>query len=58
MKIKEIKSGEIFEWTLKEVLEEINRDRSEEWQNYNRTDWREGWDEWCEGDIYTLMEDI
>jgi len=58
MKIKEIKSSEIFEWTLKEVLEEINRDRSEEWQNYNRTDWREGWDEWCEGDIYTLMEDI
>jgi len=58
MKIKEIESGEVFEWTVKEVLEEINRDRSEEWQSYNKTDWREGWYEWCEGDIYTLMEDI
>jgi hypothetical protein len=28
--------------TLPEILEEINADRSEEWVNYDETDWREG----------------
>lgn len=37
------------------IIEEINRDRSDEWTNYNKSDWREGWDEWCEGDVYSLL---
>ena len=31
-----------FTKSLKEILEEINRDRSDNWQNYDETDWREG----------------
>ena len=32
--------------TLKEILKEINRDRSAGWRNYNKTDWKEGVSEW------------
>lgn len=44
----------IEEWTLEEVLNEINRDRSEEWTDYHETDWKEGWNEWVEGEFYSL----
>lgn len=40
------KVGTIVEWTVREILEEINRDRSSHWTDYNETDWREGLDEW------------
>jgi len=55
-KIKEIETGEVHEWTLPEILEEINRDRSDEWSAYDDSDWREGWDVWCEGDYYHLID--
>lgn len=35
-------SGFIYEVTLQEILAEINRDRSEEWTDYDETDWQEG----------------
>ena len=31
-----------FEVTESEILEEINRDRSNEWTDYNKADWIEG----------------
>jgi hypothetical protein len=38
---------EIVKWvTLAEILEEINRDRSEEWTDYNTSDYEEGLKEW------------
>ena len=40
---------------VKAVLKEINRDRSSAWTPYDRTDWREGWNEWCEGNYYNLI---
>tara|TARA_R100001460_G_scaffold3427_2_gene10409 strand:- start:3333 stop:3584 length:252 start_codon:yes stop_codon:yes gene_type:complete len=40
-----IVDGETSLWTLPEILEEINRDRSEEWTDYDESDWREGLDE-------------
>lgn len=46
----------IEEWTLECILEEINRDRSNEWTNYDETDWREGWNEWVEGEYYSLID--
>lgn len=46
----------IEEWTLVDILEEINRDRSNEWTDYDETDWREGWNEWVEGDYYSLID--
>jgi hypothetical protein len=45
-KVKHLEDGKVFEMTLPEILEEINRDRSEAWQDYDQTDWREGLSEW------------
>ena len=53
--LKEISDGKVFYWTLEQILKEINRDRSEGWEEYNLTDWEEGWNEWCEGEFYTLV---
>ena len=52
--LSEIELKYKFMWTTEELLEEINRDRSEDWEDYNYLDWEEGWFEWCEGDCYTL----
>ena len=52
--VKDIETGKIYSWTLSQVIEEINRDRSEDWTAYNQSDWREGWDEWVEGDVYVM----
>ena len=52
--IHEIETGRTFVWTISEILEEINRDRSEEWVDYDESDWLEGWDEWCEGEYFKL----
>ena len=52
--LKEIESGEQFDWNIYDLLEEINRDRSEDWTDYNESDWEEGWFSWCEDDFYTL----
>jgi len=55
-KIKDIVTGEIKTWTIEQILNEINRDNSSEWQNYNEDDWLEGWEEWVEGEFYTLIK--
>lgn len=55
-KIKEIETGKILYWTLKEILEEINRDHSDDFTPYDETDWKEGWKEWCEGNTFELLE--
>ena len=41
-KIRDVEDGSVYNMTLPMVLEEINRDRSDEWMNYDETDWREG----------------
>tara|TARA_Y100000385_G_scaffold238055_1_gene252894 strand:+ start:960 stop:1100 length:141 start_codon:yes stop_codon:yes gene_type:complete len=38
--------------TLQEIIEYINADRSNEWTDYNESDWKEGWDEWVKGEGY------
>lgn len=54
--VKDIETGKIHAWTLKSILYEINRDRSDEYTSYNHTDWKEGWyGMGVEGDIYTLL---
>ena len=55
IKIRDLETGKNFIWTLTQVLEEINRDRSEDWTDYDVSDWREGWREWVEGDYFTLV---
>lgn len=48
---------ECQEWTLEEIIEHINRDRSEEWIDYDKTDWKEGWNEWVKPEgFYTLLD--
>lgn len=56
IKVKDLTTQEIYEWTIEDVLEEINRDRSSEWTDYDESDWEEGWDAWCEGDVYTMIQ--
>lgn len=40
--LKDVTHGDIVTWTVKEILDEINRDRSEEWTPYDENDWMEG----------------
>jgi hypothetical protein len=53
--LKDKYSNETKEVTLPELLEIINRDRSEEWIDYDESDWMEGWLTWEEGDCYNLI---
>ena len=41
-KLQNVNTGKIVEWTLKDILKEINRDRSDDWQPYDEFDWQEG----------------
>jgi hypothetical protein len=47
--VQDTQTGKKFVWGLRRVLKEINRDRSENWTNYNKTDWTEGWSQWVDG---------
>lgn len=38
--------GKIYLWTMGEILNEINLNRSSGWKPYDQTDWKEGLDEW------------
>lgn len=38
--------GKILEWTMEQILAEINRERSSGWTDYDETDWVEGLTEW------------
>ena len=46
-------NGSTSHWTLPEILQEINRDRSEEWTDYDCSDWREGLEQFTE---YRLVD--
>ena len=41
-RIRDVEDGSVYLMTLPMILEDLNRDRSEEWTNYDETDWREG----------------
>lgn len=41
-KLRHDDTGDVIEMTLPEIIEEINRDRSELWLDYNESDWQEG----------------
>ena len=41
--IRDNANGSIYpRMRLEDILEEINRDRSDEWTDYDESDWREG----------------
>jgi len=54
--IKDLSNGGTDVWTIDRMIEEINRDRSSTWKNYNSKDFLEGWNKWIEGEpYYTLI---
>lgn len=53
--VKDNSDGQVFWWTLTEILQEINRDRSDDWTPYDASDWCEGWDQWVDG--YTIEKE-
>ena len=55
-KIKDLLSEATYEWTVRDILNEINRDRSSEWSAYDETNWREGWNQWVEGEYLTIQD--
>lgn len=55
-KLKNTETGEEVTMGMQELLNEINRDRSSKWLDYNETDFKEGlqvFTEWelVEGDV-------
>jgi len=46
-------TGRVNRWPLSKILENINRDRSDEWTDYDETDWQEGLEEFTE---FTLIK--
>jgi len=50
--IKNRETKKIRVWSLQQVVNEINRDRSDEWTPYNKTDWKEGWKNFVEDDEF------
>lgn len=57
IRIKDLTTKKNEVWTLEQVLNEINRDRSDNWTDYDENDWKEGWDEWVEGEFYSRIND-
>ena len=55
-KLRHKESGEEVTWTVSQILEEINRDHSDEWQAYDESDWRAGFDEWVSHEMEILEE--
>lgn len=55
--IRDLYENKVYEWKIDDILEEINRDHSDEWTDYDRSDWLEGWNEWAEGDAYSLLDE-
>ena len=48
---------EIVTWDIKRVLEEINCNHSDEFINYDETDWREGWEEWVFPEYHIMLQE-
>tara|TARA_R100001594_G_scaffold144053_1_gene192718 strand:+ start:472 stop:657 length:186 start_codon:yes stop_codon:yes gene_type:complete len=53
--VLDIEKGTVSGWTLTEILDEINRDHSDEYIPYDESNWREGWEVWCEGEGYLKL---
>ncbi len=53
-KIRDVEDNCVYTMTLPMILKELNRDRSEEWTDYDETDWREGLAQFT---TYEVMDD-
>ena len=55
-RVKDIESGKVNLWSIDQIVDEINRDRSETWKPYDKSDWIEGWSHWVEGESFELLK--
>jgi hypothetical protein len=56
-KVLDLVTGEVLEWSLTDVLTEINRDHDKEWIDFDASDWREGWKEFVQDSgLYRMCE--
>ena len=53
--LRDVETGQDVRMSLPEILKEINRDRSDDWTNYDETDWRDGVTNWID---YELIGEI
>lgn len=53
--ILNVETGEILKMSTSDTLKEINRDRSNEWTDYNETDFKEGLEHFTE---FTYLKEI
>lgn len=51
--VRDTETGSEYWWTVKQILHEVNRDRSDEWTDYNETDFMEGLEEMTEYEFVT-----
>lgn len=49
-------AGHIELWTMAQILDEINRDRSADWTPYGKRDWKEGLTEWTSYRPYDMRK--
>lgn len=54
-KLLNTENGETIVMSISDIIEDINRDRSDEWTPYDKTDWKEGLEEFTE---YTLIGEV
>ena len=48
----------VSDWSMAQVLKEINRDHSAEFDSYNSHDWKDGWAERVFPEHHQLAEDV
>jgi hypothetical protein len=56
MKILNLGTMEIENWTAEDIVDYVNADRNPDWLDYDVTEWREAWYEWAEGEFYKIVE--
>lgn len=55
-KVLNKETDEELTWHIEDIIDEINRGMLVDWVDYYTKDnWFDGWKEWCEGDIYTIL---
>jgi len=54
-KVRDMENGKEYIWSIKQMISEINRDRSDTWLPYDASDWMEGWKHWVEGEAFEIV---
>lgn len=55
--IYNVETKKVETWTIAQMLDEINRDHSDEFRTYDQTDYINGWKEWVENSGFYKLAD-